>query len=44
MSCTEIFGFDKNGDAYYYDSVENAWRGGMAIWHYLLQVGQVVDF
>lgn len=35
MSCTEIFGFDKNGDAYYYDSVENAWRGGMAIWHYL---------
>ena len=35
MSYTEIYGFDKNGDAYYYDSVKNAWRGGMAIWQYL---------
>lgn len=35
MSYTEIYGFDKNGDAYYYDSVGNAWRGGMAIWQYL---------
>ena len=35
MSYTEIYGFDKKGDAYYYNSVKNAWRGGMAIWQYL---------
>jgi hypothetical protein len=32
MSCTEIYGFDKEGNAYLYAQVKNAWRGGMAIW------------
>lgn len=35
MSYTELFGFDKNGDAFYYSEVRNAWRGGMAIWQRL---------
>lgn len=32
MSCTEIYSFDRNGDAYPYAEVKNAWRGAMAIW------------
>ena len=35
MSCTEIYGFDHAGDAYLYGSVQNSWRGGMAIWRIL---------
>lgn len=37
MSYTEIFGFNKNGDAYLKSEVKNAWRGGMAIWRFLEQ-------
>lgn len=37
MSYTEMFGFDKNGDAYYLEDIENAWRGGMAIWNILYE-------
>jgi len=32
MSYTEIFGFDKEGNAYGQADIRNAWRGGMAIW------------
>lgn len=32
MSSTEIFCFDKNGDAAYRGAIPNAWRGAMAIW------------
>lgn len=32
MSCTEIYGFDQNGDAYFYDEVKKSFRGAMAIW------------
>lgn len=32
MSCTEIYTFDKNGDAHHYGNVRNAWRGAMAVW------------
>lgn len=35
MSYTEIYGFDKEGNAYLEDEVKNAWRGAMAIWIYL---------
>ena len=35
MSYTEIFGFDKTGDAYGAADIQNAFRGGMAIWKYL---------
>lgn len=35
MSSTEIFGFNKQGEAYFYDEVKNSWRGGMAIWRIL---------
>lgn len=35
MSCTEIYSFDKSGNAYLYDSVQNSFRGGMAIWRTL---------
>ena len=35
MSYTEIFGFDKEGNAYYQANISNAWRGGMAIWNIL---------
>ena len=35
MSCTEIYGFDKSGNAYYYEEVKNAWRGAMAVWQEL---------
>lgn len=35
MSYTEIFGFDKDGNAYYYADIHNAYRGGMAIWRIL---------
>ena len=37
MSYTEIFGFDKDGNAYSADEVKNAWRGAMAIWNILEQ-------
>ena len=32
MSCTEIYGFDKDGNAFLYDEVPNAWRGAMSVW------------
>ena len=35
MSYTEIFGFDKDGNAYSQADIENAWRGAMAIWNIL---------
>lgn len=35
MSYTEIFGFDRNGDAYLQDEVTNAWRRAMSIWSIL---------
>lgn len=34
MSCTELYGFDKNGNAYYYGEIDNAWRGAMMVWRY----------
>lgn len=33
MSYTELFGFDRKGNAYPQAEVENAWRGAMAIWN-----------
>jgi len=35
MSCTEIYGFDKEGTAYLAAEIQNSWRGGMAIWRIL---------
>lgn len=35
MSNTEIYGFDKEGNAYFEDEIRNAWRGGMAVWSFL---------
>jgi hypothetical protein len=35
MSRTEIFGFDKEGNAYWEADIGNAFRGGMAIWSIL---------
>jgi hypothetical protein len=32
MSTTEIYSFDKEGNASFYDDVHNAWRGAMAVW------------
>lgn len=32
MSCTEIYAFDKDGNAYEVSEIRNAWRGAMAIW------------
>lgn len=32
MSCTEIYKFNRQGDAHLYGEVQNAWRGAMAIW------------
>lgn len=32
MSCTEIYGFDREGNAYWEADIKNAWRGSMAIW------------
>jgi len=32
MSYTELYGFDKNGDAYFQAEVPNSWRGAVAIW------------
>lgn len=32
MSCTELYAFDKTGNAKLFDTVHNAWRGGMAVW------------
>lgn len=37
MSYTEIFGFDKEGNAYSAGEVRNAFRSGMAIWNILEQ-------
>lgn len=37
MSYTEMFGFDKNGNAYDLAEIENSWRGGVAVWDYLYQ-------
>jgi len=35
MSYTEMFGFDKKGEAYRLADIKNSWRGGVAIWNYL---------
>jgi len=35
MSYTEIFGFERNGDAVMLGEVRNSWRGAMAVWNYL---------
>lgn len=32
MSYTEIYGFNRDGNAYDQAQVQNAWRGAMAIW------------
>jgi hypothetical protein len=32
MSCTEIYGFNKDGNAFLYGEVPNAWRGAMSVW------------
>lgn len=32
MSYTEVFGFNKNGDAYSIGEIKNAFRGAMAVW------------
>jgi hypothetical protein len=32
MSTTEIFGFAKDGSAYFLGETKNSWRGGMAVW------------
>ena len=32
MSYTEIYSFDKDGNADFAGQVQNAWRGGMAVW------------
>ncbi len=33
MSYTEIFSFDKDGNANFAGEVSNAWRGAMAVWN-----------
>lgn len=35
MSYTEIYGFDKEGYAYFQAEIHNSWRGAMAIWSIL---------
>lgn len=35
MSYTEIYAFEKDGNACFYSEVRNAWRGAMAIWRTL---------
>ncbi len=35
MSYTEMFGFNKNGDAYELADISNAWRGAVAVWNHL---------
>ena len=35
MSCTEIYGFDVNGNAYHYKDVPHAQCGAMAVWRFL---------
>jgi hypothetical protein len=37
MSYTEMFGFNKEGNAYELADIHNAWRGGMAVWNYLYE-------
>ena len=32
MSYTEIYAFDKNGNAYMFGEVQNSWRGAMKVW------------
>lgn len=32
MSCTEIYAFDKAGNASLFGTTHNSWRGGMAVW------------
>ena len=32
MSCTELYAFDKEGNAYLFGTTHNSWRGGMAVW------------
>ena len=35
MSCTEIYGFDREGNAYHEADIRNAWRGAFSIWKIL---------
>lgn len=35
MSSTEIYGFNKDGNAYFAGETENSWRSAPAIWSYL---------
>lgn len=35
MSYTEMFGFDKKGDAYNLADIKNSWRGAVAAWNYI---------
>lgn len=35
MSSVEIYGFKQDGDAKFYDEVENSWRGALKIWKLL---------
>lgn len=35
MSCTEIYGFNKEGNAYLYAEVKNSFRSGIAVWRRL---------
>lgn len=32
MSCTELYSFDKTGNAHHFGDVRNAWRGAMEVW------------
>lgn len=32
MSCTEIYAFNREGNACYVADIHNAWRGAMAVW------------
>lgn len=35
MSYTEIYGFNKEGNGFFKDEIENSWRGAMAVWRRL---------
>ena len=37
MSYTEMFGFDKNGNAYPYAEIDNSWRSLIAVWEHLVK-------
>lgn len=37
MSYTEMFGFDKNGNAYPYAEIHDSWRSLIAVWKHLVK-------